>query len=99
MNNDIRVLVFAGDADYACNWYGNHAWTNRLSFKNDHLYREDTLKPWIVDGKEVGQIQQGGGMTFIKMDNSGHLVPFYHPQLALKMFIDHINFSSQQKTE
>ncbi|KAI9303487.1 Alpha/Beta hydrolase protein [Cunninghamella echinulata] len=91
LNDGIQVLAFAGDADYACHWYGIHAWTNQLAFNGDHLYRQDVLNPWIVDGKEVGQIQQGGKMTFIKFNDSGHLVPFYHPELALKMFTDHLN--------
>lgn len=27
---EIPVLVYAGDADYICNWLGNRAWTNEL---------------------------------------------------------------------
>jgi len=34
LNDDIRVLIFAGDADFVCNYLGNRAWTVALDW--DH---------------------------------------------------------------
>ncbi|KAE8993897.1 hypothetical protein PR001_g19446, partial [Phytophthora rubi] len=31
-NDDLRVLIYAGDADLMCNWNGNQAWTRALEF-------------------------------------------------------------------
>ena len=30
LNDGIRVLIYAGDQDYICNWLGNQAWTQAL---------------------------------------------------------------------
>ena len=30
--NGVKVLIYAGDCDFICNWIGNKAWT--LYFKN-----------------------------------------------------------------
>eukprot|EP00494_Astrolonche_serrata_P005016 UN05031 len=30
LNSGIRVLMYAGDQDYICNWLGNQAWVKAL---------------------------------------------------------------------
>lgn len=34
LSSGVRVLIYAGDQDYICNWLGNHAWT--LALEWDH---------------------------------------------------------------
>lgn len=91
MNNDVPVLIYAGDADYICNWYGVQAVLDQIEFKNNQEYHSDQLKPWHANGKEAGQIQQGGGLTFLRLYEAGHLVPTDQPEAALQMFTSHIN--------
>ncbi|CAO3637102.1 unnamed protein product [Cunninghamella blakesleeana] len=86
LNNNIKVLIYAGDTDYICNWYGNYAWVSQLKYKNASKFRKDHLKPWKVNGKEVGQIQQGGGLTFVRVYEAGHMVPANQPEVAFNMF-------------
>lgn len=63
---------------------------NQLKFNNDHVFRNDQLKPWYANGKEAGQIQQGGGLTFLRVYQSGHFVSIDQPEVALKMFTEQI---------
>ncbi|KAI9301818.1 Alpha/Beta hydrolase protein [Cunninghamella echinulata] len=92
LNNNVKVLIYAGDTDYICNWLGNHAWVNQLEFKNYQVFQKDKLKPWYIGNKEVGQIQQGANLTFLRIYEAGHLVPANQPEVALKMFNDQIRF-------
>ena len=32
----VRVLIYAGDADYICNWIGNKAWITAVSGEYNH---------------------------------------------------------------
>ncbi|KAI7858650.1 hypothetical protein BDC45DRAFT_434053 [Circinella umbellata] len=53
LNHGVRVLVFVGGVDYLCNWYGNKALSNALPWYNSDKYRERSLKPWIINNREV----------------------------------------------
>ncbi|KAI8340056.1 Alpha/Beta hydrolase protein [Chlamydoabsidia padenii] len=90
LNHGIRVLIYAGDADYICSWYGNYAWTDVLQFKGQDDYRSQVMEPWLVDGIEAGQMKTGGNLTFIRVYEAGHEVPYYQPKASLHMFNDHI---------
>ncbi|KAI9304523.1 Alpha/Beta hydrolase protein [Cunninghamella echinulata] len=86
LNHGVRVLIYAGDSDYVCNWYGNYAWTSQLKFKNSDEYSKLKLQPWKIGKKEVGQFQSAGGLTFVRVYEAGHEVPYYQPEVALQMF-------------
>ncbi|KAI9251343.1 prepro-carboxypeptidase Z [Phascolomyces articulosus] len=86
LNQGIRVLVFVGDVDYLCNWYGNNALFNALPWYHADHYRAQSLKPWMLNSREVGQIKSWGPLTFIRVYQAGHDVPYYQPLPSLAMF-------------
>ncbi|KAI8369484.1 carboxypeptidase S1 [Radiomyces spectabilis] len=86
LNSGVRVLVYAGDADYICNWYGNYAWTMQLQWQQSPAFRAASLNAWNFQGKQVGQVQYGGDLTFLRIYDAGHEVPFSQPAPALEMF-------------
>ncbi|KAK4509551.1 uncharacterized protein ATC70_007904 [Mucor velutinosus] len=86
LNHGVRVLNYVGDADYLCNWYGNYALTTDLKFKGSVEFNSQTLRPWIFQSKEVGQVQNTSLMTFLRIYEAGHEVPYYQPRNALAMF-------------
>ncbi|CAO3599018.1 unnamed protein product [Absidia cylindrospora] len=90
LDNGIRVLLFAGDADYRANWYGGHGWTQVFDFNASQSYRTQPFNPWIIDGAEAGQIKSGGNLTFIRVYEAGHKVAYYQPEACLQMFINHL---------
>ncbi|KAI8329313.1 Alpha/Beta hydrolase protein [Chlamydoabsidia padenii] len=90
LNNGVRVLLYSGDADYICNWMGNYAWSSQLNFTGSSEYQSKSLKAWNLNGKEVGQVQAGSGLTFVRVYEAGHEVPYYQPAAALAMFKNHI---------
>ncbi|KAI8370929.1 carboxypeptidase S1, partial [Blakeslea trispora] len=91
LNQGIRVLHYAGDSDYICNWYGVYALTQDLKFNGSKEFNAKNLDPWIIQGKEAGQIQRSDLLTFIRVYEAGHEVPYYQPLNALGMFYEWIN--------
>ncbi|GAV52247.1 hypothetical protein ZYGR_0AG02380 [Zygosaccharomyces rouxii] len=84
---NIPVLLYAGDKDYICNWLGNMAWSDKLPWRYGEKYRSLPLKPWKSEttGQELGEIKSYGPLTFLRIYNAGHMVPYDQPEAALEM--------------
>ncbi|KAF3906821.1 hypothetical protein AA313_de0203470 [Arthrobotrys entomopaga] len=82
----IPVLIYAGDADYICNWLGNKAWTEALPWKGKNDYNKAPMEPFKTkSGEEVGQTKNSSGLTFTRIYKSGHAVPADQPEAAFAM--------------
>ncbi|OAL04762.1 hypothetical protein IQ06DRAFT_323747 [Phaeosphaeriaceae sp. SRC1lsM3a] len=84
---EIPVLVYAGDADYICNWLGNKAWTEALEWPGQKEYKKAKMEDFKIDGdgKKVGEVKSHGNFTFMKIHAGGHMVPFDQPEASLEM--------------
>ncbi|KXJ97469.1 Alpha/Beta hydrolase protein [Microdochium bolleyi] len=82
----IPVLIYAGDADYICNWLGNKAWTEALEWPGKKDYNAAKLKDLTVDGDKYGQVKSSGNFTFMRIFQAGHMVPFNQPEGSLDFF-------------
>ncbi|PIA16344.1 peptidase S10, serine carboxypeptidase [Coemansia reversa NRRL 1564] len=93
----IRVLVYAGDADYICNWYGNKAWSLEMEWPGKQAFNAAEDKKWhTTDFKHVGEVRESGNFTFIRIFGAGHMVPYDQPVAALDMvnrWLDHRSFT------
>ena len=81
---NLTVIMYTGDADYNCNWFGGEAVSKEIGapgFKKAG-YTNITTSDGIVHG----QVKQAGKFAFLRVYESGHEVPFYQPVLALEMF-------------
>lgn len=85
LNDGIRVLIYAGDQDYICNWLGNRAWTQALPWPHQGDF--NTTKPvnWTVAGTAAGTLQSSHGFSFLRVFDAGHMVPSDQPAHALAM--------------
>lgn len=87
----IPVLIYAGDADFICNWLGNKAWTEALEWPGQDKYKKATFKDFKIskelgNGKDVvGQVKSAGNFTFVKLHAGGHMVPYDQPEASLDM--------------
>lgn len=81
----IPVLIYAGDADFICNWLGNQAWTNALEWEGKVGFNREKLAPYMLRDKEVGQIKSSGNFTFLRLYQAGHMVPYNQPEPSLQM--------------
>jgi len=85
LNNGIRVLIYAGDQDYICNWLGNQAWTQALPWAHQADFNTTKPVPWNIDSKPAGTLQTSNGFSFLRVYDAGHMVPRDQPAHALAM--------------
>jgi len=85
LNDGIRVLIYAGDQDYICNWLGNQAWTQAMPWPHRTDFVNAAPTPWMVDNKAAGTLQTSNGFSFLRVYDAGHMVPRDQPANALAM--------------
>ena len=83
----IPVLVYAGDADFICNWLGNRAWTNELEWPGKKAFSAANLT-LVRPAKAVadyGMIKAANGLAFMRIYKASHMVPVDQPEGSVDM--------------
>jgi len=83
--NGIKVLIYAGDQDFICNWLGNQAWTKAMEWPGKAAFNKAPLTPWQVAGKPAGELWSASNMSFLRVYAAGHMVPLDQPANSLAM--------------
>ncbi|CZT19681.1 probable Carboxypeptidase Y homolog A [Ramularia collo-cygni] len=81
----IPVMIYAGDADFICNWLGNLAWTNALEWPGQKAYAKAEMKNLTLSQSDsnVGSVKSSGNFTFVRIHAAGHMVPYNQPEASL----------------
>lgn len=80
-----RVLAYNGMYDLLCNWIGTEQW---LSLVGGNAFNRSVEQPWgNGGGAQFGWARQTSdrSLTFVKVDNSGHMAPRQQPVATLDM--------------
>ncbi|OWB75580.1 hypothetical protein B5S31_g5499 [[Candida] boidinii] len=88
LESNIPVLIYAGDKDYICNWLGNKAWVEALEWEGQGSFNNATDLPWlsnVKNGEYAGDVKSNGLLTFLRVFNAGHMVPYNQPENSLDM--------------
>lgn len=95
LENGVRVLIYAGDVDFICNWIGNKAWTQSLQWTGKRSFNAEEDAKWMYnkEGESVhgGFVRTGralkgkGSLTFLQVFEAGHMVPMDQPPAALEL--------------
>lgn len=83
--NNITVLVYSGEDDFICNWYGGHKWTQNLQWPGQQAFQNAPNTTWHVNGQMAGTSVSAEGFTFLRVKDAGHMVPLNQPVNALNM--------------
>ncbi|KAL7747154.1 hypothetical protein RI367_007514 [Sorochytrium milnesiophthora] len=84
----IPVLLYNGDKDIICNWIGAQNTLAHVTWKGHTGFVADKFAPYKVNGKQVGEYKRERGLTFLRVYDAGHMVPYYQPEASLGMLKD-----------
>ncbi|KAL2437484.1 Carboxypeptidase Y-like protein A [Exophiala dermatitidis] len=86
----LPVLIYAGDADFICNWLGNKAWTEALEYPDHKKFAAADMKDLRMDGskngRKIGEVKSHGNFTYMRIHAGGHMVPLDQPEASLEFF-------------
>ncbi|KAK7994430.1 hypothetical protein PG991_016018 [Apiospora marii] len=83
----IQVLLWAGDADYICNWMGGLHVADAVAYPNTTQFNEAGMEPYEVAGVAKGTFKTAGNLSFLRVFEAGHEVPYYQPEASLQVFM------------
>ena len=78
----VNVYIWAGDADWICNWYGNRDSANMISWTAADTFFAAPMQDYTVGGVSYGKyksVQAPGGpiLSFMVAYGAGHKLSWY----------------------
>ena len=86
VQSGVQTVVWAGDADWICNWFGGLAAANAVQYSGTSAFNAAPLASYTVGGAAAGTFKNVGKFSFARIFGAGHEVPFYQPAAALQVF-------------
>ena len=87
LENDIKVQLMYGDRDFACNWIGAEAVSLAIPWTEQDKYNAAGYAEIVVNDSYVGGVvRQYGNLSFARVFQAGHEVPFYQPETSYQIF-------------
>lgn len=74
LEHGVRVLIYAGDLDWICNWVGNERWTYALEWSGSKGFQAAPMREW-----QGGLTRTYGNLTFATIRGGGHMAPYDKP--------------------
>lgn len=86
IDSGLKVLIYAGEKDFICNWVGVESVANNIDWpgrKNFNYAKYNSVG--------YGEKKCFNKLAFIKFKDAGHLVPMDQPETSLEMIDDFVN--------
>ncbi|KAG9317776.1 alpha beta-hydrolase [Chiua virens] len=83
----IPVLLFAGDQDFICNYIGIEKTIDAMAWNGEKGLGAVSTEPWTVDGIPAGTWVSTRNLTYVKVFNASHMVPYDVPEAAHDMIL------------
>ncbi|KAJ4409699.1 hypothetical protein N0V82_009423 [Gnomoniopsis sp. IMI 355080] len=85
----VHVALLYGDADFRSDWVGGEALSLALEHPSAESFRSTGYTPMITTktGRTAGYVRQSGGLSFIRVLDAGHLIPFFQPEVTHDIFM------------
>ena len=82
----VQTVIWAGDADWICNAEGGYNVVQALEWPQSRAFSGKRLAPYTVNGQTKGSFKTVGNLSWLKVFDAGHEVPYYQPETALQVF-------------
>ncbi|MCJ1418897.1 hypothetical protein MMC32_005248 [Xylographa parallela] len=86
VDTGLTTLIWAGDADWICNWFGGLNSANAITYSGQSAFAAAPLVSYTVGGTQTGTFKSVGNLSFLRVFAAGHEVPYYQPATALQVF-------------
>lgn len=63
LEQNVRVVLYTGDADYICIWFGGEAVSLAVNYTHAAEFRAAGYAPFVVDGTEYGAVRERGNLA------------------------------------
>jgi hypothetical protein len=98
VDGGVPVIGYYGDTDTMCDFIGGKHWMMAMSWSKQAEWNEAPDENWTAFGKVAGKRRSLGGLTYLRVFDSGHLVPQDQPAVALTMISEFVGASSHRET-
>jgi carboxypeptidase C (cathepsin A) len=85
LEKEVRVVLYYGDADYICNWFGGEAVSLAVNYTHAAEFRASGYEPFVVDGVEYGAVREKGNFSFVRIYDCGHQVPYFQRKVIISL--------------
>jgi len=87
LEDNVPVMIYAGDKDLICNHVGNRRWVDSLEWSGAAAWRQAADRDWSLPGASgaSGSVATSGPLSFVRVFDAGHMVPMDQPEAALHM--------------
>ncbi|KAL3447813.1 Alpha/Beta hydrolase protein [Aspergillus insuetus] len=86
VQSGVQTLLWAGDADWICNWLGFKETADKVSFDGHNEFASKKLVDYTVKGEKKGTYKTVNNLSYLRVFEAGHEVPYYQPEISLQAF-------------
>lgn len=80
----LPIMLFSGNKDIICNHVGTEMLIKKLDIGGRTGFSDSTpILDWLYDGTMVGDVRSENNLTFVRVFNSSHMVPYDLPEVSL----------------
>eukprot|EP01035_Chromulina_nebulosa_P021146 gene21146-27398_t len=87
----VHVLVYAGQYDLICNHIGVELALHHLNWSEAMSWQLSQPGVYVYDGEPVGYIKSYENLKYLRIMNSGHMVPMDQPIVSFDMIHRFVN--------
>ncbi|KAM0544662.1 hypothetical protein ACHAPJ_011723 [Fusarium lateritium] len=98
VQDGVQVLIWAGDADYVCNWIGTKRVADAVDWPQKEIFSRNNLQPYKVKGVEKGTFKSVDNLHFVRVFEAGHNLWWYQPEASLQIITQVLNRKGLRST-
>ncbi|KAL5085367.1 hypothetical protein Trisim1_010592 [Trichoderma cf. simile WF8] len=86
VQSGVTTVIWAGDADAVCDWFGGFAAANAIQYQDQTAFNQKAVADYTVNGVKGGEFKSVGALSWLRVYAAGHAAPAFQPELALQVF-------------